>query len=405
MPNPTLVNDLLDRLTQAEHERDALDNRMRQLLITPAGDRPDTDTITVAELRDAINDDSPRSAGLGSPSRAQDLRSAEVTIRLDLADGRAMLALMREAHAGVDHLPDEQVDCCWTSPHRRALRAAYRLGYAAGLGYEITVNEDGDRVVVGDRREQPAPPADVAGPTAEQVDEALTATATLLARADSDTERAEAVEVLLEWWYDSWLDTAVTSPHEGLARELVRLLHPPAAPPGDEAAQREQAVIAAARTWRDAARIWGPTDHWADPEDLALIAAVDQLATARRTAQPAPGPQDIPADQVDALLAEDHHDQLRAEHIARAAYRVGYAAALGYRITVEDDHVHIGDHRALPVAPKGCDDCSVEPGETHRYPACPGAIRLPAVGGPVTARALLPDEGAPADYLPRREAR
>jgi hypothetical protein len=28
-----------------------------------------------------------------------------------------------------------------------------------------------------------------------------------------------------------------------------------------------------------------------------------------------------------------------------------------------------------PVAARGCDDCSVEPGETHRHPGCPGAAR------------------------------
>lgn len=26
-------------------------------------------------------------------------------------------------------------------------------------------------------------------------------------------------------------------------------------------------------------------------------------------------------------------------------------------------------------APQGCDDCSVEPGEEHRYPTCPGNVR------------------------------
>lgn len=26
-------------------------------------------------------------------------------------------------------------------------------------------------------------------------------------------------------------------------------------------------------------------------------------------------------------------------------------------------------------APRGCDDCSVEPGETHRYAGCPGNLR------------------------------
>lgn len=37
------------------------------------------------------------------------------------------------------------------------------------------------------------------------------------------------------------------------------------------------------------------------------------------------------------------------------------------------DAVNLGNHRRLTQpAPNGCDFCSVEPGEKHRYPNCPG---------------------------------
>jgi hypothetical protein len=39
---------------------------------------------------------------------------------------------------------------------------------------------------------------------------------------------------------------------------------------------------------------------------------------------------------------------------------------------------------ASEVAPGGCDDCSVEPGERHRYAACPGNRRRGRQSAPVT---------------------
>jgi len=56
----------------------------------------------------------------------------------------------------------------------------------------------------------------------------------------------------------------------------------------------------------------------------------------------------------------------------------------GLRLHVDADHAELGTdqpvnlgptRRITPVAPRGCDDCSVEPGEMHRYPTCPGAER------------------------------
>jgi hypothetical protein len=49
------------------------------------------------------------------------------------------------------------------------------------------------------------------------------------------------------------------------------------------------------------------------------------------------------------------------------------AGALAAHTHAVQESVNLGDHRRLTqVAPNGCDDCSVEPGETHRYPSCPG---------------------------------
>jgi len=56
--------------------------------------------------------------------------------------------------------------------------------------------------------------------------------------------------------------------------------------------------------------------------------------------------QDIPDDQLAALIAyagAEYVDEVSARDMGRAAYRLGYAAALGYEIKVVDDRVHIGD--------------------------------------------------------------
>lgn len=91
--------------------------------------------------------------------------------------------------------------------------------------------------------------------------------------------------------------------------------------------------------------------------------------------QPTPGPQDIPDDQLDALIDRAEHDGLlpypAAYHLARTAYRVGYAAALGYHITVSEDgdQVHIGDRPPAQDQP--------EPARTTEY----GVFQLYDNGG------------------------
>ncbi len=45
-------------------------------------------------------------------------------------------------------------------------------------------------------------------------------------------------------------------------------------------------------------------------------------------------------------------------------------------VTASNEDVNLSlRRRLLPVAVNGCDGCSVEPGETHRYSNCPGALR------------------------------
>jgi hypothetical protein len=75
------------------------------------------------------------------------------------------------------------------------------------------------------------PDADEDEPSAEDVEAILGAARMCLSGARTDAERAEVVEALLESWYDAWPDTAITSPHEAIAGELVRMLRPDVAYP------------------------------------------------------------------------------------------------------------------------------------------------------------------------------
>lgn len=87
---------------------------------------------------------------------------------------------------------------------------------------------------------------------------------------------------------------------------------------------------------------------------------------ADRVSPPPPAPsqgQEIPADQLQALIHQglaligqnwttDHVEALRAA--IRSTYRIGFAAALGWEITVEDGRVGVGD-RLGPAAVPGLD--------------------------------------------------
>jgi len=64
------------------------------------------------------------------------------------------------------------------------------------------------------------------------VDELLIIAAHELDLAETDADRAEAIEDLLTDWYDAWPATAVTSPHAPIAAALVRLLCPAPASTG-----------------------------------------------------------------------------------------------------------------------------------------------------------------------------
>jgi hypothetical protein len=69
-------------------------------------------------------------------------------------------------------------------------------------------------------------PAKLGDPPAVDVQALLEETRAALAAADSNQDRTDIVEELLEDWYAAWPDTALTSPHQAIAGELVRLLQP-----------------------------------------------------------------------------------------------------------------------------------------------------------------------------------
>lgn len=66
--------------------------------------------------------------------------------------------------------------------------------------------------------------------------------------------------------------------------------------------------------------------------------------------------QEIPADQLDALVNDEG---LTYGDTARSAYRIGFAAALGYEITVGDGRVGVGDRpEPAHIAPETAQDAA-----------------------------------------------
>lgn len=365
---------LRDQLKSADHQRSLCETRAKavwKLTITPDAPRPHSATVTVGQILTALGHEEPAkitnsddgASVLGSSRRAQEANHAEVqrlaaglaAMGLDPKDNPVTAALNAIVTRDVDlvrsmprvpsqgqDIPADQLNAVLEDAHatgqdsaewaRQVARIAYRLGYAAALGYEIEI-EDG-RLGVGDRPE-PAPALDVdeadelhddpltmadelrvhlravtaernkaretlhtvigqrdqlrahldylcartrygvaltshagrivvfgfhaeqaaldtgrtladalanyqgvqvdatliepgklAEPPVVNIDELLAATRAALLEAVDDGERAEAVEELLEGWYGNWPDTALVSPHQPIAGELIRLLAP-----------------------------------------------------------------------------------------------------------------------------------------------------------------------------------
>jgi hypothetical protein len=183
-PQPTLADDLLDRiktaederdqaharagaaeqerdqyraqLRSAEHQRDLWETRAKavwELTITPEAPRPHTATITVAQILTALGHDQPKkitdsttvAGGPGSSRRAQDAPAPSQGQEIPAEQFTALWEQMLGDPGGIQ------------DKTAAAIRGAYRIGFAAALGYEITI-EDG-RVGVGDRPgSAPAPP-------------------------------------------------------------------------------------------------------------------------------------------------------------------------------------------------------------------------------------------------------
>lgn len=141
-----------------------------------------------------------------------------------------------------------------------AITAGYRTGFAAHAGCEITVSAEDDLVLIGDRTESDAEPVECPH----------------LADVLAGRTRRAHVDAACGWCASNRIapeaDPVNTSetPADAarrFARELLDL---------QAELERYQPVITAARAWRT--RILDDPAMWADAEDLALIAAVDQAA-------------------------------------------------------------------------------------------------------------------------------
>jgi len=162
-----------------------------------------------------------------------------------------------------------------------------------------------------------------------------------LAGARDDDERAEAISMLLDAWYDSWHDSPVTAPHDPIAAALVRLLRP----------------------------------------------------------QPSQG-QDIPGDQLAAIHANATYgiaawESEAVRDAARQGYRVGFAAALGCPITIGDlgDRLEIGD-RPEPALPPPAPEETLPTSSTAETP----------VPSPRAQGAASPPSGPLGDETPTPHA-
>ncbi|HEY3434125.1 MAG TPA: hypothetical protein VGK41_00590, partial [Solirubrobacterales bacterium] len=92
-------------------------------------------------------------------------------------------------------------------------------------------------------------------------------------------------------------------------------------------------------------------------ENERLRRRIAVLEASPRAWAPSQG-QEIPDDQLDTILEGAHRAGLDAadwgRQAAHDAYRIGYAAALGYRIEIEDGRVGVGD-RVEPATVPGLD--------------------------------------------------
>jgi hypothetical protein len=110
-------------------------------------------------------------------------------------------------------------------------------------------------------------------------------------------------------------------------------------------------------------------------EQIASLAADNPFLNRDwRNAVPAPTDQALPRN-----ISSTRCPVCRAAPGERHAFPTCPGAAAERRTAAADQSVNLGSTRRLagtsPVAPGGCDDCSVEPGERHRFPTCPGAVR------------------------------
>jgi hypothetical protein len=243
------------------------------------------------------------------------------------------------------------------------------------------------------------PPDAVPLPVAVDVDQLTANVAHALIVGDSD-ERTASVRDLLEGWYAAWPETAVVDEHEPLAGLLVRLFDGRLARVERER-DEARAELADLERVRDKAIVWAQSTEradiarqikmlasderllvdWAstcDPVPMTVagflvalagkLTAGDAPPALEDAAADEPAPQSIPAAWELVLLRQaereegldvaddellDHHRTATYRSVIQAAYRVGFAVALGYEIEVGDlgDRLLVGD-RVTPAEPE-----------------------------------------------------
>lgn len=192
-PGFTLTSDLLDQIDQqrtraeaAEQERDqtraelADEQATHAKTISNFEEYVETSTEAQKRLRYQLDDarrDLTRArqaftelANTGSPAAtpvpSTDAQELSMPVVAGAPDPSKLpreyeLAFLRQAkdEADLDVAEDELLDHHRTQTYRTLLQAAYAVGWAIASGYEVTVNDLGDRVGIGDHPQTPAPPA------------------------------------------------------------------------------------------------------------------------------------------------------------------------------------------------------------------------------------------------------
>jgi hypothetical protein len=179
---------------------------------------------------------------------AQELATMTEVARSNKRHNAYLLGIVERVNTVVERLDREGLATIWSEALRRA--------------FDDTATE----------------PAE-AGPDEDQaaIEDVIATAREAFAAADNQSERVEAIRDLLDDWYSSWPDTAVTDPHEPIAWELAALI---AAAEARASAPSAAASVPPRRAQEEPPRLTS------DPVGLRSVQAhADQLQAERHHAQ------------------------------------------------------------------------------------------------------------------------